>query len=178
MKGLSDGELAGRAGDGDRSAFGELVERHYDLIYRVAYRVLGNRADAEDAAHDVCLALAGKIASFTGKARFTTWLYQVVLNTARDHMRKQVRGRALSAAWVETDELVQAGHKDRQKQAAWIYEGLAQMKDDLRETALLVLAEGLSHAEAGEILNIKEATVSWRMHEVRKVLKEMAGAIS
>ena len=178
MEGLSDGTLAGRAKDGDRAAFGVLVERHYGLIYRVAYRVLGNRADAEDAAHDVCVALAGRIARYSGRSKFTTWLYQVVLNTARDHMRKQTRGRALGAAWAQADELEQAGHKDRQRLAAWIYESLGQLKDDLRETALLVLAEGLSHAEAGEVLNIKEATVSWRMHEVRKHLKGMAGTLS
>ena len=51
---------------------------------------------------------------------------------------------------------------------------LAHVGADLRETAILVLAEGQSHAEAAEILDIKESTVSWRMHELKKKLKALA----
>ena len=57
-----------------------------------------------------------------------------------------------------------------------MYEALEQVGDDLRETAVLVLGEGMTHAEAAVVLDIKEATVSWRMHELRKALKELAKA--
>ena len=57
----------------------------------------------------------------------------------------------------------------------WLKAALARLDDALRETALLVVGEELSHAEAAEILGIAEKTVSWRMHEVRKRLKSMVG---
>ncbi len=71
----SDPDLIGRARDGDRDAFGRLVERHYDFIYRVAWRWAGNRADAEDIAQDVCVRLGRAIRSYRGGGAFTTWLY-------------------------------------------------------------------------------------------------------
>lgn len=60
----SDLALVGRARDGDRRAFGELVERHYGFVYRVAYRWCGNKPDAEDIAQEVCARLGRAIRSF------------------------------------------------------------------------------------------------------------------
>jgi RNA polymerase sigma-70 factor (ECF subfamily) len=86
-----DDELAVRAGAGDAEAFRLLLERHYDRIYRLADRFFGNRADAKDIAQDVCAALPKKLQSFAARARFTTWIYQVVVNTCRDQLRSQNR---------------------------------------------------------------------------------------
>src|SRR4051812_46884874 len=87
----SDPDLIGRARDGDRDAFGRLVARHYDFIYRVAWRWAGNRSDAEDIAQDVCVRLGKAIRSYKGGAAFTTWLYAMTLNAARDLRRKSTR---------------------------------------------------------------------------------------
>ena len=54
--------------------------------------------------------------------------------------------------------------------AAWINSAIARLKPALRDTVVLVAGEQLSHAEAGEILGIAEATVAWRMHEARRLL--------
>ena len=85
----ADERLALSAANGDREAFGELLERHYGRILRLCLRLLGDRAEAEDLAQDVCVGLAKKIRSFRGEARFTTWLYRVVLNAGRDAMRRR-----------------------------------------------------------------------------------------
>ena len=71
----SDNALAERAAGGDRDAFRVLLERHYDRMYRLAYRYCGRHADAEDITQDICLALPAKLRSFKGSAQFTTWLY-------------------------------------------------------------------------------------------------------
>jgi RNA polymerase sigma-70 factor (ECF subfamily) len=71
----SDSELVGRARDGDREAFGRLVERHYDFVHRVAWRWCGRKADAEDIAQDVCVRLGRSIRDYRGSGAFTTWLY-------------------------------------------------------------------------------------------------------
>ena len=84
-----DARLVADAVAGDRAAFAALVTRHYDRIFRVAWRILGNRAEAEDLAQDVCATLGRRIRSFRGEAAFTTWLHRLVVNAARDRLRRE-----------------------------------------------------------------------------------------
>ena len=169
-----DNELAGSAAAGDAEAFHALLERHYDGIFRLAFRFTGHRADAEDIAQDVCVGLADRLGSFRGEAKFTTWLYRMVVNACRDRARRcQTRQRA-TAEFAATEDLRRAADVDRGEQLDWVWETLSRFPEDIQETALLVLAEQLSHAEAAAILGVKEKTVSWRMHELRKELKQMA----
>ena len=170
----ADEGLALSAAGGDREAFGMLIERHYGLVFRVAHRLLGNRVEAEDLAQDVCIGLASKIRSFRGEAKFTTWLYQVVLNAGRDAMRRQGTRTRAQQDFAEAEALRRAGEAERAAEAEWLRQAMAGLKPDLRETAILVLDLGLSHAEAGEVLGIGETTVSWRLHELRKALKAQA----
>ncbi len=86
---VNDNELAAQANAGNRAAFSMLLERHYDLIYRLAYRILSNREDAEDLAQEICVSLPKKLKSFVGKSKMTTWLYQVTMNAARDFLRRR-----------------------------------------------------------------------------------------
>jgi RNA polymerase sigma-70 factor (ECF subfamily) len=172
--GASDLDLVRLARDGDRAAFQLLLERHYAMFYRVAYRFLGNRAEAEDAAQEMAMTLAQKIGSFRGRSLFSTWIYQIALNHCRDHARRQKSLGRLQAAFVDVEAQRNADWADSGHRLRWLYQAIDQLKPDLKETALLVLAEDMSHAEAGEVLGIKEATVSWRMHEVRKQLGQMA----
>lgn len=170
---MTDCELAEQAARGDREAFRRLLERHYDTAYRVALRYTANADDAEDIAQDVCMALAGKLASFRGRSRFTTWLYRVVVNACRDYGRKQKTTRALQENYAVFRALDDADQADDAARLGWLNEALAALEPGLRETAVLVLAEDLSHAEAGAVLGCAEKTVSWRMHEVRKKLKAL-----
>ena len=171
-----DDMLARRARDGDRDAFATLLERHYERIYRIGLRLLGDTDDAADLAQEVCIGLAQKVKSYRGDSRFTTWLYRVVVNAARDAMRRHAARRRVNESYAEISALVRAGRAAHEAQVGWLYEALAALSDELRETAVLVLQEGLSHAEAGAVLEVKESTISWRMHEMRKRLKKMAQA--
>ena len=169
-----DHRLALDAAQGDRAAFERLVTRHYDRIHALAWRFMGGPPDSEDLAHDVCVALGRKIASYRGEARFTTWLYQVVLNAARDRMRRNSSAARARDGFAEIDALWRGADADRKRGAEWLRACIAVLPPDLRETAVLVFDEGLRHAEAGEILGISEGTVSWRLSEIRKKLKAMA----
>ena len=170
----SDNELAVRASDGDRQAYGLLLERHYDRIFRIALRFTGLREDAEDVTQEVCMSLANKLQSFRGEASFTTWLYRVVVNRVRDVQRKQITAERFHKEFGEVDELRREEAKAQALEFEWLYEMLNGLSDDLRETAILVTAEGLSHAQAGDILGVKETTISWRMHELKKQLRQIA----
>ncbi len=171
---VNDNELAAQANAGNRAAFSMLLERHYDLIYRLAYRILSNREDAEDLAQEICVSLPKKLKSFVGKSKMTTWLYQVTMNAARDFLRRRSTIQRIHTEFMDVDALQKATDKERQKDAEWAYYAISTLPPDLRETALLVVAEGLKHGEAAEILEIKEATVSWRMMKVKDQLKTLA----
>ena len=168
-----DHDLAKRARAGDRAAFRQLLERHYDTAYRFAYRYTRNVEDAEDIAQEVCLGLARKIGSFSGRSRFSTWLYSVVINACRDHSRKAQSAQALQANYAMYREMDDADRRDDERRMSWLGDAIAVLEPKLRETAILVLSEDQSHAEAARALGCAETTVSWRMHEVRKKLKTL-----
>jgi RNA polymerase sigma-70 factor (ECF subfamily) len=167
----SDSELVGRAKGGDREAFGTLVEKHYGFVYRAAYRWCGKKADAEDIAQEVCARLGKAIRDYRGSGAFTTWLYAMTLNAARDMMRKTVRETAKTSAYgvhaLISGEI--ADEPDDPTEALWA--AVRNLPDKQRNAVMLVYGEGVSHAVAAEAMAISEATVSWHIHEAKKRLK-------
>lgn len=171
-----DNALALAAGEGDRAAFAALIDRHYDRIFRFAWRLTGAADQAEDLAQDVSILLARRIRQFRGDAKFTTWLYQVTLNAARDAGRRNATRCKAMDRYAEDLDRSMAEDRDRATSAEWLQTALATLRDDWRETAALVVGEGLTQAEAGEALGISEGTVAWRMTEVKKALTAFAEA--
>ncbi len=171
-----DHDLVRCALAGDAGAFTELLTRHYDLIYRLSFRMLGRRADAEDLAQDICAALPGKLAGFRGDARFTTWLYRVTINAALDRIRKRKTRAKAADGWGEVEALSRAETAEKRDELKWLRQAMTTLSTELQETVALVLGEELTHAEAAEILDVSQGTVSWRMSEVRRVLRDLAKA--
>ncbi len=170
----NDTELAFEAARGDRRAFERLLRRNYDRIYRVAYRVIGNAAEAQDIAQEVCAALPAKLKGFRGDATFSTWLYRVVLNAGRDQLRRKAAQERITSDWGNVQVLHRETDAQRRAELDWLNRALTRLSDELRETVALVLGEEMSHALAAQVLGLSEGTVSWRMSEVRKALKTMA----
>jgi RNA polymerase sigma-70 factor (ECF subfamily) len=167
----SDSELIGLAKDGDRGAFGRLVERHYDFVHRVAWRWCGRKADAEDIAQDVCVRLGRAIRDYRGGGAFTTWLYAMTLNAARDHARRSARESARTEAYGVHALISGEAPEEPDDQAEALWAAVRKLPDKQRDAVLLVYGEGLSHAAAAEAMAISEATVSWHIHEAKKRLK-------
>lgn len=161
---------------GDRIAFEQLLERHYTMIYRVAYRFTGYAEDAQDIAQEVCVGLVHKLASFSGKSSFSTWLYRIVVNSCHDFHKKRGSHRNLENSYIEFEKHIDAENSELKQKRIWLYRSIEKLEKSLKETAILVLTEELSHAQAGEILGCAESTISWRMHEVRKQLKIALGS--
>lgn len=167
---LSDTDLVAAAQAGNRAAFEALLRRHYDRIHGLAWHLTGSRADADDVAQEVCCALVDRIAGFRRESRFTTWLCRVVINASRDLIRRRRRfGGMVDRLAVIAGLARQPDGRDLHD-AIWLKSAIARMKPAFRETAALVAGQQLTHAEAAEILGVSEATVSWRMHEIRKTL--------
>ena len=173
----SDNSVAFRAAAGDSEAFAELLERHYDRIYRVSARILFGESDlAADVAQEVCMKLQDKLGNFRGDSQFTTWLYRIVVNSAYDELRKKSTRHRIEQNYAETVDISHTDYSPETDESAWLKKALGQLSDKLRTTVFLVLEEELSHAEAGKVLQVPEKTVSWRMHQVRKQLKAMAAS--
>lgn len=169
MDELDDFGLIDRACGGSSRAFEILVRRHYDAMYKMAYRWCGNRADAQDVTQSACVKLARALDGFEKKSAFTSWLYRLVVNTAKDWQRQHARHRsdtldehtAIKAPGADVDGAVYA------KQ---VLEEVRKLPAAEKEALLLVACEGLSHREAAEVMECAESTVSWRIHEARKKL--------
>lgn len=161
-----------RAQAGDRQAFAQLVEQHYDFIFRVACKWCGNRADAEDIAQNACVKLATSLGGFTFKAAFTSWLYRLVITTAIDWQRQNKRERNVD----DYDIADGTTSAEERLHAVQMLHKMQALPDKERTALVLVYSEGLSHAQAAGIMACKESTVSWHIFEARKKLAAMTTA--
>ena len=171
---LDEDHLALAAAGGDASALEALLSRAYDRVLGVCWRLVGPPPACEDLCQEVCLAVAKGLKRFDGRSKFSTWSYAIALNKARDWHRKAGRRARLDVEYLQAEAMKQAANNEEAKRAAWLREAVWELPEDLRETLVLVLEEGLSHAEAADILGLKESTVSWRLMNARKALKEYA----
>jgi RNA polymerase sigma-70 factor (ECF subfamily) len=155
---------------GDRNAFAELLDRHYERIHALAWQLTGSRADADDVAQDVCCTLVEKIGSFRGEAKFTTWLCGITFNACRDLRRRRRSLSGLTERLAVLAGLARGPDGRDLYDAIWLKSAIARLKPAYREAAVLVAGQQLTHGEAAEILGVAESTISWRMHEVRRLL--------
>ncbi len=174
---MDESELIRRAQAGNADAFESLLEARYDTLYRFAFKWCGNKADAEDVAQQACIKLARSITQFRFESKFSSWLYRLVINCAKDWQKSQSRHESVRHEFVEDGDEILENYSAVDNAAEnliylrQILHMLGSMSEGFKETALLVHAEGLSHAEAAEVLGVKESTISWRLHEMRKQLQ-------
>ena len=181
MSKRTDRELVDAARDGDGAAFGVLVRRHQRRIYRLALHLLRDAAEAEDATQDTFVRAYGALDRFDGRSEAFTWIYRIAVNLslnvirARKPHRKSVSSDdpRLEGVLVETrvGSANPLGESENRELGRVLCEGLDALSDTLRTTLILVGVDGLSHAQAGEILGCPEGTVAWRVHEARKKLR-------
>ena len=163
--------LVVRARNGDAEAFSELIEDHYDRIYRTTLRWCGHRDDAEDIAQEVCVKIGQAISGFDGRSAFSSWIYRITINAVRDWQRAGSRRGRYTDAYAEVSPVEQAAEQEDAATNRQLWAAVRTLPEKQRDAVLLVYAEELSHAEAADIMGIKEATVSFHVHEARKTLR-------
>jgi RNA polymerase sigma-70 factor (ECF subfamily) len=179
----SDELLASRARDGARSAFAELMARHQDRVYRVAFRMARNASDAEEITQETFLHAYRGIASFEGGSRFRTWLYRIAVNQALMLMRSARRRpqQALDASppmsVLATSALAEAPDgaddlSDRKALVERVRAAIAQLDDGQRAALVLRDLEQLSAEETAVILGTTPEVVRQRAHRARLKLRE------
>ena len=169
---VSDENLANQAANGDAQAFSALLARHYDGLFRLAFRLTGARDQAEDLTQDICAALPAKLAGFRADARFTTWLWRVAVNAAHDRRRRAATRARHADGWGDWEVNRRATNAETARAVDWLTQTMRALSDDLRDTLALVL-DGATHAQAAEVLGVSEGTISWRMSEAKKRLRAL-----
>lgn len=169
---VSDETLAQAAAGGDAAAFATLLQRRYDGLFALAFRLTGTRAEAEDLTQDICAALPAKLAGFRGSARFSTWLYRVAVNAAHDRRRRQATHSRAAQGWGDWEIARRDADAETADQVDWLVTAMRALSDDLRDTLALVL-DDVTHREAAEVLDVSEGTISWRVSEAKKRLRQM-----
>lgn len=168
-----DDELVSEAQAGNRDAFEALLERHYGLMFKVAWQWCGVREDAEDIAQESALKLANSISLFRFESAFTTWLYRLVINAAKDYYKAKNRRNARETPLYDDAVYISPELSPEQKLSNKdTLKAIAELSEQLKETVILVCWQGLTHKEAAEVLECSEGTVSWRIHEARKKIAE------
>jgi RNA polymerase sigma-70 factor (ECF subfamily) len=168
-------DLVRRAQTGDREAFHGLVSDHYDLMFRFALKFSGHRQNAEDITQLACIKLGRSIQQFRFEAAFTTWLYRLVINCGHDWLKQQKKGPDQDTNPTEEESSTPADGENLVL-LEQLLDQIDLMGEGFRETVVLVMGEGMTHAEAAAVLGIKESTVSWRIHEMRKKLQSIEDA--
>lgn len=166
----SDEDLAIAAARGDRAAFSALLERHYDRLFALAWRLTGERAEAEDLTQDICLALPHKLTGFRGEARVGTWLYRIAVNAAHDRRRRRASHTRAAEGWGDWELNRTDAAREERAQLDWLTTAMRKLPEDLRDTLALVL-DDLTQAEVAEVLGVAPGTVAWRVSEAKKHLR-------
>jgi RNA polymerase sigma-70 factor (ECF subfamily) len=157
------------------------MRRHQRRIYRLAVHLLRDSAEAEDVMQETFVRAYGALDRFDGRSEAFTWIYRIAVNLSLNTIRARKSDRKsvsaddprLEGALVETRAGSASPHgaSESRELGRALCEGMDSLSDTLRTTLVLVGVDGLSHAQAGEILGCPEGTVAWRVHEARKRLK-------
>jgi RNA polymerase sigma-70 factor, ECF subfamily len=177
-----DQALVERCRNGDRGAFASLVIRYQRSIYNAAYRVLGNAEDASDIAQTVFLRVAERLDDYDSQYRFFSWIYRIAINESLNLLRREAREEPLDDG-MDPPDAESAGPEARAAEneiARRVHRALMKMKGDDRAVLTLRHFSDCSYREIGEILELEEKTVKWRLFEARQrlrvLLKDLAPA--
>jgi RNA polymerase sigma-70 factor (ECF subfamily) len=178
---LSSASVVERAKAGDLAAFEELIDRHQRKVLSTAWRMLGNREDAHDAAQEVFLRVHKYLSGFRSNEDFAAWLYRIIVNVCRDHIRK--RGAVYQFASFESEreagtlESLASGedveaNAIKSQQRAMIVEALDTLSTKERAALVLRDLEGLSTEEVARVLGSSQTTVRTQISSARAKIKQ------
>ncbi len=160
------------------AAFAQIVEDHADLAYNVAYRMLRNVEDAEDAVQEAFISAYRSFSRFKGQSKVSTWIYRIVVNTCLMKIRKEKsRSKYLSETGYN-DAVVPDWGNDPEKAAVnselrgFIESGLMRLTPELRATVLLRDVQGLTIEEGALALDLTVAAFKSRLHRGRVFLRK------
>lgn len=169
-----DDELLRRLAGNDEVAFRTLVSRHVDRAFSIALRILGSRADAEDVVQDTFLKVWIHRGRWEhGRAKFSTWLYRVVMNRSIDlHRRPRTENvDAIPEPMDSRPDAVSVLH--RSEVTAMLEAAMAELPEQQRVAVILSYHESMSNAEIADVMDTTVAAVESLLKRARQQLKSM-----
>lgn len=168
--------LVKEAQAGDESAFERLVRLYYERIHRWALAKTGDRDDADDVVQEALLRMHRGLASFDGRAQFSTWMYQVTGSAAADLHRRRSRRRRLGTrleaqAPVESQAAPPEVALDHRRVARLVRAFLKELSGRQREVFDLVDLQGFGSKEVGAMLGMEAVTVRSHLLRARKAIR-------
>ena len=160
---------------GDASGYRTLAQRHKDYAFTLAYRIVGNREDAEEIAQDAFVQAFGALGTFNREAKFTTWFYRIVFNAAAGFKRKQ----RMYSEDIETSAEAQriAAHTPSEslnieEQRRFLHLALRQLLPDDATILTLFYLKEQTLEEIASIVGLSAETVKVKLHRARKRLAD------
>jgi RNA polymerase sigma-70 factor, ECF subfamily len=174
-----DTRLVVRVLRGDADAYGQLVSRHMRRAFSIAYRILEHREDAQDVVQDAFIRALERIDSLDRSRPFGPWFHRIVVNQALNFRR----GRSLRTTQQLHDEM-HAGttspehDTERALLRRRLSNALATLPEKQRTIVQLADLEELTSAEIAQILDMKDGTVRWHLHQARRALRQVLGTVA
>jgi RNA polymerase sigma-70 factor (ECF subfamily) len=171
----AEASLVERCRRGELGAFEELYRQHAGRLFNLAFRMLGNAADAEDAVQDTFLTAHKRLETFRGESALGTWLYRLAVNQCLDRLRSRANRESLA-----TESLDEPAHgwqpharSESTVERIDLEAAIARLPDGGRAVFVLHEVEGLEHREIGKLLGISEGTSKSQLHKARLRLREI-----
>ncbi len=173
----SDEVLIGRVKKGDCDAFGPLVERYKMPLYKVMYRMVYNRDDAEDLVEEAFIKAFRAISRFEIGRPFFTWLCRIAVNNAINFLKKERRAKVQPIETLEYKLTAKKGNPVEMTREKLLQEkittAMAKLPEDYRTILILRVEEEFSYDEISKILKVPKGTVMSRLARARQRLKEL-----
>lgn len=178
----SDAELAALALAGRQDAYRELLARHREPVFRIIRAATGDPHEALDITQDTFVAAFAALTGYDRERPFSVWLKQIALNKCRDWARRRrvrsffTRAAPLEDAFEVFDDAVPVDVQAADRaELAQVTAAMTRLPVRLREVLVLRTIDGMSQAEAAELLSVSEKTVETRLYRARAKLKALLG---
>ena len=162
--------------EGDRVAFGHLVRAYERPVYNLTYRMLGDPAEAEDAAQETFLRAYTKLATFQPERKFVNWLLSIASHHCIDRLRRRGRAPQLSLdgplppQWTISDSPRPDQEVSRKQERERVRHALDALPPDYRAAVILRYWYNLSYREISNVMNTTESAIKSRLHRARRML--------
>jgi len=175
---ISNAELVRKSQFGDKAAFEQLVIRHQDLVFSLAYKLTGNREMANDVAQEAFIRAWKAIEKFRGDSTFSTWIYRITVNTAWTLRKKAKKHNTLNID--DTYEPIVIDEKKDPELVAInsdlssvLINALDKIPIEQRIIVELKNIEGRSHKEIADYLDISVTAAKVRLHRAHQKLRQI-----
>ena len=178
-----EARLAKLARNGDRNAFAELVELYKDKIFHLAYRMLNNKQEAEDAVQETFLRVYTNLHRYDENQKFSTWIFRIGTNLCIDKLRRRKQTYSLDAemtdgegndyyAMLPSDEDTPEKQLIVSETQAQIHRAIETLPEKYKSVVILRYLHDMSLQEISDVLDMPVTTIKTRVHRGREYLRK------